>query len=94
VKLIESKKQSRAARYTKQRLDEAKAQKERDKRDGTYKTAQNLDNLDNIVDNDDAAEQQQQQKSADGAKIPLSKRICPFCKKKGHTTRRSKKLPA
>jgi hypothetical protein len=80
VKLIESKKARRAVRFEKQRKDEATANKERAKRDGTYKPGQNLEDVteDNVQDKKPAA-------------VSTANRICPHCKKKGHTTTRSKK---
>jgi hypothetical protein len=84
VKLVESKKLRRKAKFDKQRQDEAVATKERVKRDGTYQTAQNMQDDDADADVGNADETVPR----NNGKPP---NVCPFCKRKGHKTPRSKK---
>jgi hypothetical protein len=80
VKEQETKKMLRKVKNKKQRRDELVATRERDNRDAAvYKTGQNMQ--------DDVADEG----NNDGTtKKKSSTRSCPFCGKKGHTTRRSK----
>jgi hypothetical protein len=81
-RLQKVKKQDRAARYAKQKVDKAKATTECAKRDGTYKKGQNLDN----IMADDKEPPVAKRKSAPTA----ASRACTYCGKKGHSTTKSK----
>jgi hypothetical protein len=80
TKLNNSKKDRLKLKHDKLRLDTAIAQKERNRRDGTYKTGQNMDHVDE--DMPDANAQPRR---------GTANNTCPHCHLKGHKTRNSKK---
>ena len=82
LKKKEVKKQRMAKKFSRLKDDEIEARKARMKRAGTYRRGMNMD-VDGCDDDDEGNNNKPSKKSRKDV-------VCPFCGKRGHTTKRSK----